>query len=173
MNLYRALALSKNSISVKLVILLGSVEPIRGLLNNMGIDSSLRRRDGGYLIPKYPSIVLGSSDLSVLEMTGAYTTFANNGIYTKPVFINRIEDKNGKVIYRSTPTNNVALSPNYNYVMVDLLRKSGGTWGVKVPNGGKTGTTNDYVDGWYMGITPNLVVGTWVGGKIHGFDFYH
>ncbi|MBK6545477.1 MAG: transglycosylase domain-containing protein [Saprospiraceae bacterium] len=165
MNLYRALALSKNSISVKLVILLGSVEPIRGLLNNMGIDSSLRRRDGGYLIPKYPSIVLGSSDLSVLEMTGAYTTFANNGIYTKPVFINRIEDKNGKVIYRSTPTNNVALSPNYNYVMVDLLRKSGGTWGVKVPNGGKTGTTNDYVDGWYMGITPNLVVGTWVGGE--------
>ncbi len=165
LNLYKALALSKNSITVKLVILLGSVEPIRGLLHNMGIDSSLRRRDGGYLIPKFPSIVLGSSDLSVTEMTGAYTTFSNNGVYTKPIFVTRIEDKNGKVIYRSTPTNSVALSPNYNYVMVDLLRKSGGTWGVKVPNGGKTGTTNDYVDGWYMGITPNLVVGTWVGGE--------
>lgn len=165
LNLYRALALSKNSITVKLVILLGSVEPIRGLLHNMGIDSSLRRRDGGYLIPKFPSIVLGSSDLSVMEMTGAYTTFANNGIYTKPVFVSRIEDKNGKVIYRSNITNNVALSPNYNYVMVDLLRKSSPSWTLKVPNGGKTGTTNDYVDGWYMGITPDLVVGTWVGGE--------
>lgn len=165
LNLYKALALSKNSITVKLVILLGSVEPIRGLLHNMGIDSSLRRRDGGYLIPKFPSIVLGSSDLSVMEMTGAYTTFSNNGVYTKPTFVTRIEDKNGKVIYRSTPTNSVALSPNYNYVMVDLLRKSGGAWSLKVPNGGKTGTTNDYVDGWYMGITPNLVVGTWVGGE--------
>ena len=165
LNLYKALALSKNSITVKLVILLGSVEPIRGLLHNMGIDSSLRRRDGGYLIPKYPSIVLGSSDLSVLEMTGAYTTFANNGIYTKPVFVTRIEDKNGKVIYRSSITNNVALSPNYNYVMVDLLRRSSPSWSLKVPNGGKTGTTNDFVDGWYMGITPDLVVGTWVGGE--------
>lgn len=165
LNLYKALALSKNSITVKLVILLGSVEPIRGLLHNMGIDSSLRRRDGGYLVPKYPSIVLGSSDLSVLEMTGAYTTFANNGIYTKPVFVTRIEDKNGKLIYRSTISNNVALSPNYNYVMVDLLRRSSPSWTLKVPNGGKTGTTNDYVDGWYMGITPDLVVGTWVGGE--------
>lgn len=165
LNLYKALALSKNSITVKLVILLGSVEPIRGLLHNMGIDSSLRRRDGGYLIPKYPSIVLGSSDLSVLEMTGAYTTFANNGIYTKPVFVTRIEDKNGKVIYRSNIVNNVALSPNYNYVMVDLLRRSSPSWTLKVPNGGKTGTTNDFVDGWYMGITPDLVVGTWVGGE--------
>ncbi|HEX5625274.1 MAG TPA: transglycosylase domain-containing protein, partial [Saprospiraceae bacterium] len=165
MNLYRALALSKNSITVKLVMLLGSVEPIRGLLHSMGIDSSLRRKDGGYLIPKFPSIVLGSSDLSVMEMTGAYTTFANNGVYTKPVFVTRIEDKNGKVIYRNTPVNSVALSPNYNYVMVDLLRRSGGAWNLKVPNGGKTGTTNDYVDGWYIGVTPDLVVGTWVGGE--------
>jgi penicillin-binding protein 1A len=164
-NLYKALAESKNSITVKLVILLGSVEPIRGLLHNMGIDSSTRRRDGGYLIPKFPSIVLGSSDLSVMEMTGAYSTFANNGIYTKPVFVTRIEDKNGKVIYRSNIVNNVALSPNYNYIMVDLLRRSSPSWSLKVQNGGKTGTTNDYVDGWYMGITPDLVVGTWVGGE--------
>ncbi|MBV6472777.1 MAG: Penicillin-binding protein 1A [Saprospiraceae bacterium] len=164
MNLYKALALSKNSITVKLVILLGSVEPIRGLLHNMGIDSSLKRRDGGYLIPKFPSIVLGSSDLSVMEMTGAYGTFANNGVYTKPHFVSRIEDKNGKVIYRHTAVRNVAISPNYNYVMLDLLRRSGGNWALKTPNGGKTGTTNDYVDGWFMGVTPRLVVGTWVGG---------
>lgn len=165
LNLFRALALSKNSITVKLVTLLGSVEPIRGLLHNMGIDSSLKRRDGGYLIPKFPSIVLGSADLSVMEMTGAYTTFANNGIFTKPYFVSRIEDKNGKVIYKNTPVHNVALPPNYNYVMVELLRRSGATWSIKTINGGKTGTTNDFVDGWYMGVTPDLVVGTWVGGE--------
>ncbi|MDQ3141179.1 MAG: transglycosylase domain-containing protein [Bacteroidota bacterium] len=164
-NLYQALANSINSITVKLVILLGSVDPIRGLLHNMGIDSTLRRRDGGFLIPKFPSVVLGSADLSVMEMTGAYTTFANNGVYTKPYFVSHIEDKNGRIIYRNTPVNNVALSPNYNYVMVDLLRRSGGVYGVKVAAGGKTGTTNDFVDGWFMGITPNLVVGTWVGGE--------
>ncbi|HRI00352.1 MAG TPA: transglycosylase domain-containing protein [Saprospiraceae bacterium] len=165
-NLYRALRESKNSITVKLVILLGSVDPIRGLLHNMGIDSTAKRKDGGLLIPKFPSIVLGTSELSALEMSGAYTTFANNGVYTKPIFVSRIEDKNGRVIYRSTKVYNVALSPNYNYVMLDLLQKSGSIGSsVKVPTAGKTGTTNDFVDGWYMGITPNLVVGTWVGGE--------
>ncbi|MBK9271872.1 MAG: transglycosylase domain-containing protein [Saprospiraceae bacterium] len=164
-NLYNALANSRNSITVKLVMLLGSVNPIRGLLHNMGIDSTSKRRDGGYLIPKFPSIVLGSADLSVYEMTGAYTTFANNGVYVKPYFVSHIEDKNGKVIYRNTPVQNVALAPDYNYVMVDLLMKSGGVSFLKVPAGGKTGTTNNYVDGWFMGITPDLVVGTWVGGE--------
>lgn len=164
-NLYQALAYSKNSISVKLVMLLGSVNPIRSLLHNMGIDSSAKRKDGGYLIPKFPSIALGSADLSVYEMTGAYTTFANNGEFVKPYFVSRIEDKDGKVIYRNTPYRNVALAPEYNYVMVDLLIKSGGVSFLKVPAGGKTGTTNNYVDGWYMGVTPNLVVGTWVGGE--------
>ncbi|MFZ1515889.1 MAG: transglycosylase domain-containing protein [Saprospiraceae bacterium] len=164
-NLYKALAYSKNSITVKLVILLGSVEPIRGLLHNMGIDSTAKRRDGGLLIPRWPSIVLGSADLSVYEMTGAYTTFANDGEYVKPYFVSKIEDKEGRVIYRNSAIRNLALSPNYNYVMVDLLRKSGQVYGLKTPVGGKTGTTNDYVDGWFMGITPNLVVGTWVGGE--------
>ena len=146
-------------------MLLGSVNPIRSLLHNMGIDSSAKRKDGGYLIPKFPSIALGSADLSVFEMTGAYTTFANNGEFVKPYFVSRIEDKDGKVIFRNTPYRNVALAPDYNYVMVDLLIKSGGVSFLKVPAGGKTGTTNNYVDGWYMGITPNLVVGTWVGGE--------
>ncbi len=164
-NLYNALAYSKNSITVKLVILLGTVEPIRELLNSMGIDSLARRKDGGLVIPRFPSIVLGSADLSVMDMTGAYTTFSNNGEYVKPYYISRIEDKNGKVIYRNTPVKNVALPANYNYVMVDLLRKSGQVYGLKTPVGGKSGTTNDYVDGWFMGITPNLVVGTWVGGE--------
>ncbi len=164
-NLYQALAYSKNSISVKLVMLLGSVEPIRGLLTRMGIDSSARRSDGSLVIPRWPSIVLGSAELSVMEMTGAYTTFANNGTYIKPFFVYKIEDKNGRIIYRNTTIQNEALSPAANYVMVDLLRKSGSVYPKIVEAGGKTGTTNNYADAWFMGITPSLVVGTWVGGE--------
>lgn len=164
-NLFRALAESKNSITVRLVMLLGSVTQIRGLLHNMGIDSTARRRDGGLLIPKFPSIVLGSSELSAFEMTGAYNTFANNGDYVKPYFVSRIEDKNGRIIYQNTPVKNQALAPNYNYVMTYLMQRSGTVYGVKSQTAGKTGTTNDYVDGWFMGYTPNLVVGTWVGGE--------
>ena len=168
-NLYQGLLYSKNSITVKLMTMLGSVDPVRGLIHNMGIDSSARLSTGQRVVPRLPSICLGSSDLTVMEMTGAYTTFPNNGVYTKPVFVKRIEDKNGKVIYTAKPDRNVALNPNYNYVMVDMLRNNTATGygfsGVESEYGGKTGTTNDYVDGWFMGITPSLVVGTWVGGE--------
>ncbi len=164
-NLYQALAASKNSISVKLVMLLGSVEPIRGLLTRLGIDSTARRQDGSLVIPRWPSIVLGAAELSVMEMTGAYTGFANNGTYIKPFFVYKIEDKNGRIIYRNTIRKNEALSPAANYVMVDLLRRSGSVPSKIVEAGGKTGTTNNYADGWFMGITPNLIVGTWVGGE--------
>ena len=164
-NLFNALAESKNSITVRLVMLLGSVSQIRGLLHNMGIDSTAKRRDGGLLIPKFPSIVLGSSELSAFEMTGAYTTFANNGVYVKPYFVSKVVDKNGKVIYQNTAHQNQALAANFNYVMIQLMQRSGQAYGVKSHTAGKTGTTNDYVDGWFMGFTPNLVVGTWVGGE--------
>ena len=110
-----------------------------------------------------------------MQMTGGYTTFANNGIYTEPVFIDRIEDKNGKVIYRSSKFQRRALNPTYNAVMVDMLQNNtGGGFGLglKSPNGGKTGTTNDYADGWFMGITPNLVTGVWVGGDEKWVRFY-
>lgn len=168
-NLYTGLAKSVNSVSVYLMKTLGDTEPIRAMLHNMGIDSSARRYDGDYKLPKQPSISLGAADLSVFEMTGAYSTFANNGVYKKPFFILHIEDKNGKVLYRAKEEETVALPAEANYVMVDLLRKAGsalyyGT-GIKSQAGGKTGTTNDHVDGWFMGITPNLVVGTWVGGS--------
>ncbi len=164
-NLYQALAASKNSISVKLVMLLGSVEPIRGLLTRLGIDSTARRADGSLVIPRWPSIVLGAAELSVMEMTGAYTAFGNNGTYVKPFFVYKIEDKNGRIIYRNTKIQNDALSPKANYVMVDLLRRSAALYSKHVEVGGKTGTTNNYADGWFMGITPGLVVGTWVGGE--------
>ena len=168
-NLYHGLLYSKNSISVRLMMELGSVEPVIGLIHNMGIDSSLKYPDGSYVVPRVPSIALGSADLTVMEMTGAYTTFANNGVYSKPIFVTRIEDKNGKMIYRSHEEHKIALNPQYNYVMVDMLRNNTATGfgfeGVTCEYGGKTGTTNDFTDCWFMGITPNLVVGTWVGGE--------
>ena len=174
-NLYQGLLYSKNSITVRIVKELGTVDPIRELLHNVGIDKNERINDARYVVPKVPSIALGSVDLSLLEMTGAYTTFANDGVYTKPTFISRIEDKNGKVIYQSTLEQKRALNKLYNAVLVDMLRNNvGGGFGlgIKVPAGGKTGTTNDYADGWFMGITPNLVTGTWVGGDEKWVRFY-
>ncbi len=163
-SLFRALQESKNSISVYIMKQLGDVKPVVDLAVNMGISEKK--------IPKMPSICLGTADLSVMEMTGAYATFANNGTYNKPIFIKRIEDKNGRLIY-SEDENRVkrdALSPQANYVMVEMLKKTThngkpGFRKVKSEFGGKTGTTNNHVDGWFMGITPNLVVGTWVGGE--------
>jgi len=157
---------SKNTISVFLMKQLRDVEPVRTLVNNMGIDTSARYPNGRYRLPKVPSICLGATDLTVMEMTGAYTTFANNGIYIEPQYIMRIEDKNGQLIYQSVQNQRRALHPNSNYVMVDMLRYSGALGSrVNAAAGGKTGTTNDFVDGWFMGVTPDLVVGTWVGGE--------
>ncbi|MDZ4709378.1 MAG: transglycosylase domain-containing protein [Saprospiraceae bacterium] len=173
LNLYQGLAYSVNSVSVFLMKELGNAEIVCGLVNAMGIDSSKRRPDGEFRVPRQPSICLGSSDLTVMEMTGAYTTFANDGKYIKPYFIDRIEDKNGRVIYQAKIEESRALPSGVNYVMVDLLKRASpvrdGT--VKTEHGGKTGTTNSYKDGWYMGITPKLVIGTWVGGDLPWIRF--
>lgn len=166
-NLFQGLLYSKNSITVKLVKEMGNVEVIRELLNNAGISNTDRYPNGRLVVPKVPSICLGAMDLTLHEMTGAYTTFANNGNYTEPIFIQRIEDKNGKVIYTGIPDRKPALNPVYNAVMLEMLKNninSGFKIGIKSTAGGKTGTTNDYCDGWFMGVTPELVVGTWVGG---------
>lgn len=163
--LFEGLKNSKNTVSVFLMKQLGDTEPVRSLINEMGIDSSARYANGRLRVPQSPSICLGATDLTVLEMTGAYTTFANNGTFNRPTAVLRIEDKNGRIIYEGLPEEKRALPPNAAYVMVEMLRYAGGTGGLRSDVGGKTGTTNDNVDGWYMGITPNLVVGTWVGGE--------
>ncbi|HZV69245.1 MAG TPA: transglycosylase domain-containing protein [Saprospiraceae bacterium] len=165
--LFEGLRDSRNTISVFLMQQLGNANVVRGLINNMGIDSSTRRSDGEFRVPNQPSICLGSADLSVMEMTGAYGTFANNGVFVKPFFVSSIEDANGKVIYRATREEQVALPPKANAVMVDMLKFAAdyAFRDFKSDVGGKTGTTNDYVDGWFMGVTPSLVVGTWVGGE--------
>lgn len=160
LNLYTGLKESANSISVYLLKQLGSTAPVRGLANQMGIDSSN--------LPTQPAICLGACDLSVLEMTGAYSTFANDGKYIKPVYLLRVEDRNGKLLYKAPVEEHAAIKTEANYVMVDLLKTvakgAPGISTLKSEIGGKTGTTNDYVDGWFMGVTPSLVVGTWVGG---------
>lgn len=174
-NLYQGLLYSKNSISVRILKEMGTVEPIRDLLHNVGIDKYERLPGGRLLIPQVPAICLGAMDLSLLEMVGGYTTFANDGIYTEPYFIERIEDKNGKAIYQSSSLQRRAINSVYNAVMVDMLKNNtGGGFGLglKSENGGKTGTTNDYADGWFMGITPKLVTGIWTGGDEKWVRFY-
>jgi penicillin-binding protein 1A len=167
-NLFHGLLYSKNSITVKLLKELGTVAPVRDLLHNLGIDKNLRLADGRLAVPEFPSICLGAVDLTLMEMTGAYTAYANSGVFTKPVFVSRIEDKNGKIIYRAVPDRKTAINPVYNAVMLQMLRNNvGGQFAlsVKTPVGGKTGTTNDYADGWFMAVTPGLVIGVWAGGE--------
>lgn len=169
LSLYEGLKQSKNTVSVFLMKQLGDTRPLLGMVNNMGIDSSEYLPNGKYKIPRQPSIALGATDLTVREMTGAYGTFANNGEYNEPVFVSRIEDRNGKVIYSSIPKSQVALNEDVNYVMVELLRYAGAVakykGNLRSDIGGKTGTTNDQTDAWFMGISPDIVVGTWAGGE--------
>ena len=167
--LFKGLQWSKNTVSVYLMKQLGDTKSVRNLVKGLGIDVDRKRTNGSLKMPKQPSICLGASDLTVMEMTGAYTAFANNGIYNKPIFITRIEDRNGNVIYTEEIEDRLALHPNSNFVMVQMMKNVmnqglPGFGGIKSEIAGKTGTTNDYVDGWFMGMSPDLVVGTWVGG---------
>ncbi|MEM1327713.1 MAG: transglycosylase domain-containing protein [Bacteroidota bacterium] len=174
-SLKEALKRSKNSVTVYLMKEIGSVEPVVDLVRAMGVDTDNKYSNGEYIVPRVPSIALGAADLTVMEMTGAYTTFANNGYYNKPTYIVKIEDKDGRPLYDALPSDKEVLNPRYNYVMLEMLRwassSARGFYQLKTPNGGKTGTTNDNVDGWYMGITPNLVVGTWAGGDLNWIRF--
>ena len=133
------------------------------LIKKMGITSA---------VPPYPSICLGSFDASVFDMTGAYSAFANHGTWTEPTYILRIEDKNGNVLYSHTPKIVQALNEQTAYVMTYMLKGviEDGTgsrlrykYGLSNPIGGKTGTTQENSDGWFIGITPQLVTGVWTG----------
>lgn len=161
------LANSVNYISAYLMDKIGS-QPVVDMAQKMGITGD---------IPNLPSICLGTPEVSLYEMVGAYTIFANKGSYTEPVFITRIEDKNGVVLYEHFgATQEEVMKPQDAYVMLDYLqnvmqegtgvrihRKPYGEipWSAQI--GGKTGTTQQHSDGWYMGVTPNLVTGVWVG----------
>ena len=141
------------------------------IMKKMGIRS---------FIDPVPSIFLGTSDIKLEEMVGAYGTFANKGVYTKPMYVTRIEDKNGNVISRFTPKIEEVLSEEQAYLMLHLLQgvvRSGSgirmriTYNLNNQIGGKTGTTQNHSNGWFMGITPNLVGGVWSGWEDQSIHF--
>ncbi len=126
------------------------------------------------------SLCLGPCEVSVEEMVDAYTTFANKGIRTEPLYVTRIEDNNGNVIGSFVPRTHEIISETTAYKMIYMLREviDHGTgirmryrYGLTAPMGGKTGTTNNNSDGWFMCFTPSLVSGTWVGGEDRGIHF--
>ena len=186
--LSNALANSKNTISAQLIDRVGP-RPVADLARNLGVSSN---------IPNVPAIALGTPDLSVYEMVGAYGAFANKGIYVKPIMVTKIEDRNGKIIFQSTPETKDVLSEESSYVTLKLLEGvtkfgSGARLRHDIPEdernyvyksvvtgypykfdnaiAGKTGTTQNQSDGWFIGMVPNLVTGVWVGGEDRSIHF--
>jgi penicillin-binding protein 1A len=146
-------------------------ESVIDVMQKMGVQS--------YMDP-VPSIFLGTSDITLLEVVSAYTTFANKGVHAEPMFVTRIEDKNGNVLARFTSSKNEAISEQTAYLMTNLLQgvvREGTAnrlrWRYELMNeiGGKTGTTQNHSDGWFVGVTPNLVSGSWVGGEDRSIHF--
>jgi len=163
LSLKEALAESINCISAYLMKQFGP-DAVVQVARKMGITST---------IEPFPSIALGTADVSVYEMVAAYSTFANKGVYTEPQYILRIEDKNGVVLQDFVPRKVEAISEETSYLMLNLMqgvtlfgtgaRLRGSKYGFTNPIAGKTGTTQNNSDGWFMGITPELVSGVWSG----------
>ncbi|WP_203257406.1 penicillin-binding protein 1A [Hyunsoonleella ulvae] len=185
-SLKNALANSVNTVTARLIDKVGP-QTVADLAVKLGVESE---------IPPVPSIALGTPDVSVYEMVGAYSAFANKGVYTKPVMVTSIEDKNGTILYQFKPETRDVLSEETAYVAVKLMEgvtQSGSGSGLrhnykknfavykKVVTGypyeftnsiaGKTGTTQNQSDGWFMGMVPNLVTGVWVGGEERSIHF--
>ncbi|MEA3317865.1 MAG: penicillin-binding transpeptidase domain-containing protein, partial [Bacteroidota bacterium] len=146
-------------------------QSVINLMKKMGIRSK---------IDPVPSIFLGTSDITLYEMVSAYCTFANKGVHPNPLMITRIEDKNGNVLSKFKTTKTEAISEKTAYLMTNLLqgvvRRGTGIrlrykYELMSEIGAKTGTTQNQSDGWFMGITPNLVSGSWVGGEDRGIHF--
>lgn len=170
LSLKEALAESINSVSAFLIKQFGP-QAVIDIARKMGITSP---------IDPFPAIALGTPDISVYEMVGAYSTFANKGVWVEPVFLTRIEDKNGIVLQEFVPKKVEALSEETAYVTLNLLKGvvEVGTgmrlrfkYGLANPIAGKTGTTQNNSDGWFMGITPELVSGVWVGCEDRAIHF--
>jgi penicillin-binding protein 1A len=172
MTLRQAMARSVNTITAQLV---ESLRPqnVVDFARNFGITTHL---------DPVPSICLGTSDVSLFEITGAYSAFVNSGIYTRPFFITKIEDKNGNIIANFIPKTHQATDEQTAYKMLYMFRggveesqgTSGGlNWELRKDNevGGKTGTTDNASDGWYIGLTHDLVAGAWVGGDERSIHF--
>jgi penicillin-binding protein 1A len=166
--IYEGLKHSHNTMTARVMKRMEPNSPlkVRDFSDKLGIDTKK-------FMP-YPSICLGTMDISVFEMVGAYGAFANNGVWTEPIFVTRIEDKHGNVLAEFVPKSEEAMNTQTAYVMCKMLQKipEGGTatrlrtrYGIGFPVGGKTGTTQNNSDGWFMGISPELVGGCWVGAE--------
>ena len=152
---------SINLIAVRAILDIAPATQVVLYAQRMGIKSRIR---------PYPSIALGSVEVSPLELTTAFGVFANEGVLVEPLSILRIEDKDGNIIEQNVPQKREALSRETAYIMTDLLEgvvNAGTAARVRsyfhFPAGGKTGTTNDYGDAWFVGFTPLIVAGVWVG----------
>ena len=165
-----ALAQSNNWISAYLMNQFGP-NAVIAQARRMGVESP---------IDAVPAICLGVCDLKLIEMVGAMSTFANQGVYIKTMFITRIEDKNGNVIQRFSPEESEAMSELTAYKMIELMKgvvQSGtgirlrSLYGFNNPIAGKTGTTQKNSDGYFMGITPDLTTGVWVGAEDRSVHF--
>jgi penicillin-binding protein 1A len=178
-----ALANSINTVSAKLIDRTGP-KAVVDMTHKLGVKSE---------IPEQPSIALGAVEITVQDMVAAYSTFANKGIYIKPQLINRIEDKNGNKLYETVPDTHDVLDKDIAYAVIKLLegvtesgsgsrlRTDGGGNGFNRVTGypysfrnriaGKTGTSQNQSDGWFMGMVPNLVTGVWVGNEDRSAHF--
>ncbi|MBB1149140.1 MULTISPECIES: PBP1A family penicillin-binding protein [unclassified Myroides] len=175
MTLKQALAGSVNTITAKLMDKVGP-KAVVNMTRDLGISAD---------IPQSPAIALGAVDITVSDMVAAYSTFANQGIYVKPIFVTRIEDKNGVILFNAVPETKDVLSKDVAYTVVKLLegvtesgsgvrlrttwqgpgykRVTGHPYKFTNPIAGKTGTTQNQSDGWFIGMVPNLATGVWVG----------
>jgi penicillin-binding protein 1A len=172
MTLRQAMARSLNSGTAYVMQKVGP-QTVVNYAKRLGVESPLQA---------VPSLCLGTSDVSIYELIGAYSTFVNEGFYTKPFYIERIEDKNGKVLKQFVPKTGEALSSETAYAMLHMLKGSteisGGTAmgldrklreGNEI--GAKTGTTQNYSDGWFVGVTKDIAAGVWVGGDERSIHF--
>lgn len=168
-----ALAHSQNPVAARLIEMTGADAVIQ-TARDLGVTEE---------IPRNNTIALGSSDITIYEMLGAYSTFANYGNYNKPEMIWRIEDANNRVIKEINSEPKEVMNPNYAYTMIELMKgvtqfgtASGelGRRGISkdVEIAGKTGTTQNNSDGWFMGITPKLATGAWVGWEDRATHFW-
>lgn len=181
-----ALASSTNTVTARLMNEIGP-QPVVEMAKKLGVEEDI--------LP-VPAIALGTADLSIYEMVAAYSTFANKGVYNKPVMVTRIEDKNGTILYQFVPESKDVLSEEVAYVTVNLMEGvtqagsgkrlrhntltqvpvykeiiTGYPYEFKNPIAGKTGTTQNQSDGWFMGMVPNLVTGVWVGAEDRAAHF--
>lgn len=163
--LWWGLANSRNNYSAWIMKQSKQPSAVADFIHKMGVSS--------YIDPVY-ALCLGTSEVSLYEMVGAYSTYVNQGVHTDPIFVTRIEDRHGNLLATFTPTTSDVISPQTAYTMVGMLKNvvQAGTagrlryqWGFTGELGGKTGTTDENRDAWYMGIAPKLVAGVWVGGE--------